>query len=469
MKKYILILILVLSVLFIRYAGFGVSNHNEFLPIVYRGANETYLENDWFTDAADNINPRTNFANYVNHINNFFLINNMEATFLVLTILFVFVFALGFYNLSFLLTQSKGSSIVATLMILSIQGFGIGNGFTIGNFFNPGTVAWAFIIWSIYFFFDKNYALSFFLLGLAASVQLMSPVIVFGVLFITILLTVTQEEVVGIAKGMVWFPIVLIAFNYQLLKNLIFASFKLTSAQIVTIYSFRFSHHFFKVSIFNWLLFFGFIGLFMIAYKYTNIGEKRFFKNCFLVILGFIIVSFIFTQFIPLGLFYKLRLHRAIELLNIIQVIFIGNFIYKLIHKRKWIAIVIPILLVLPLLFSGYTGVYFEEAKHRITSSPIGRFEYPEIEQTLYSYIQNNTPEDAVFLIPSDMKNFRLGANRAVVVSWKAHPFGDEGIYEWYNRIENLKYKTIGELQDLYNFDYVVLRNERGYIVYEVK
>ena len=53
----------------------------------------------------------------------------------------------------------------------------------------------------------------------------------------------------------------------------------------------------------------------------------------------------------------------------------------------------------------------------------------------LYEWIQGNTPNDAIFIIPPTMEDFRLRANRAIVVDWKAFPFKDSAIIEWRDRI----------------------------------
>ena len=90
----------------------------------------------------------------------------------------------------------------------------------------------------------------------------------------------------------------------------------------------------------------------------------------------------------------------------------------------------------------------------------------------LASIARRETDRDAVFLIPwrGDWLNWRLFAERAPVLGWKAYPFRDAGLKEWhtrylaiYDREQGAGYPfavTAAELLGLqrkYRFDYAVL------------
>ena len=53
----------------------------------------------------------------------------------------------------------------------------------------------------------------------------------------------------------------------------------------------------------------------------------------------------------------------------------------------------------------------------------------------LYSWIQKHTPEDALFLVPPGMDDFRLQARRGIFVDWKCCPMKGEEIAEWARRM----------------------------------
>jgi len=68
-------------------------------------------------------------------------------------------------------------------------------------------------------------------------------------------------------------------------------------------------------------------------------------------------------------------------------------------------------------------------------SSLISGFSINETE--LYNWA-SHTKVDAVFLVPPDLNNFRLNAQRAIVVDWKSHPILSSELIAWYHRIETV-------------------------------
>ena len=97
-------------------------------------------------------------------------------------------------------------------------------------------------------------------------------------------------------------------------------------------------------------------------------------------------------------------------------------------------------------------------------------------------FAQQNTPEESIFLTPPTWGQFRYLARRAIVVDFKAFPFSDTGMLEWYDRITNsygntpaagfemiddfnknysdLTDNSLLNLQEKYNFSYAVLYGE---------
>jgi hypothetical protein len=64
-----------------------------------------------------------------------------------------------------------------------------------------------------------------------------------------------------------------------------------------------------------------------------------------------------------------------------------------------------------------------------------GHIEIAAAVRPLYQAVREQTPQDARFLIPPGMSQFRLGARRSIFVDWKCAPMrGDEAV-EWQRRM----------------------------------
>ena len=89
-------------------------------------------------------------------------------------------------------------------------------------------------------------------------------------------------------------------------------------------------------------------------------------------------------------------------------------------------------------------------------------------DRALVVAARDTTHPDAVFLIPWNWRHWRMFANRAVVVEYKAFPFREEAVLEWYERYLAIYDEGAGypydvtesellELQRRYGFHYAVL------------
>ncbi len=73
---------------------------------------------------------------------------------------------------------------------------------------------------------------------------------------------------------------------------------------------------------------------------------------------------------------------------------------------------------------------------YRARSNIFTGFSGPEAD--LYGWIKGHTPKDAIFLTPPQIDRFRLNAERAIVVDWKASAITPDDLVEWYRRLEDI-------------------------------
>lgn len=110
--------------------------------------------------------------------------------------------------------------------------------------------------------------------------------------------------------------------------------------------------------------------------------------------------------------------------------------------KHKAISVIIAVLV------TGSAGLLFIYQTLNIINNPepIVLQEESESGKELYSWIKNNTPEDAVFVIYPGIDNFNITADRAQFATFKHIPQSEKDVMEWYNRL-----KILNNGKDFYN------------------
>ncbi len=86
-------------------------------------------------------------------------------------------------------------------------------------------------------------------------------------------------------------------------------------------------------------------------------------------------------------------------------------------------------------LFGAWLEARIVNRINKVTTLGIVQYEFGDQGKEAAKFARQNTPEDSVFLTPPDFGQFRIVAERAIVVDFKAFPFSDAGIEGWYSRI----------------------------------
>lgn len=82
----------------------------------------------------------------------------------------------------------------------------------------------------------------------------------------------------------------------------------------------------------------------------------------------------------------------------------------------------------------GYLNPYAERLRKQPHFAREVRAANPEIAEAC-AWAKENTPGEAVFLIPPDLEEFRVLSQRAVVVDWKNVPYRNAELRDWFDRI----------------------------------
>ena len=108
------------------------------------------------------------------------------------------------------------------------------------------------------------------------------------------------------------------------------------------------------------------------------------------------------------------------------------GFLYLSLPNRSvwsWVPVV-PVVAVVGALVAGYQVP-------RVPDPQISLKQLDDPLRNVAAFAMNKTPRDALFIVPPDQNNFRVLASRAVLVQWKAFPFGDPAMAEWYQRMRD--------------------------------
>jgi hypothetical protein len=120
-------------------------------------------------------------------------------------------------------------------------------------------------------------------------------------------------------------------------------------------------------------------------------------------------------------------------LYNTAQLVVLTAGLYLLFNIfKRWPKVAALVLTIIPLALLVWSavdnGIYtvLADRYQDTTTQP----EYPFMQM-----IDAQTPEDAVLLVPLKGGDYRLGAQRAIYVDWKSHPYRGGEALEWWDRV----------------------------------
>lgn len=543
------------------YAGYGVGDHIEQLPIILRSLNSNYLLNDFFTNASTKSVARLGYSQFIAILAG--SEQNLPTVFLILTLVSNVAISFITYTFAGNLFRSSKVGIWASALTMSVSTFSLGWWSQIyQTTLIPSAVAIPFILGSIYYLMQDKIVMAILLGNIASLFHPLFGLEISVLAFAThIIFHVVRKQKLTISTlfALLFFiPFALISLVPQMSQQ------QLDSNQFIYIVAhFRHPHHYIPstFSLFDFINAAAFLTVAVIAYRKWSKASQNPFRIIPAIIMSFVLLlcisGYVFVELIPSRLWTTAQTFRLLYIVKWLGIIFVAGEIAQLSNSTQpfYVSSVFsplslsvvtlsqsfreyfeqhgfhrlakilnpPLVLVVAIFFIVASkisilsimclAVYlfliftFDELPNKLSLVvsagilvAIGAFYFypnyltnteqqtnffeikPEIGAdgvSVARFARENTPEQSVFLTPPQFGQFRLLANRAIVVDFKAFPFYDAGIEEWYERIttcygdsslrgfamvEELdeNYRTMNDhdlvaLQEKYNFDYAIL------------
>ena len=469
LKNTILILISIsfgLIATLVNYS-FGNNDQIEQLPIIYRFIDSSYLVNDFFVNSNDGYSPRYFYTSIIVFLSKF---ASIPTLFFLGTIISNGTVSLLTFLTARKLFKTTFSGIIAAALVMVLPTIALGSSyFLYSTQLTPTTIVFPLILLSFYFLIHKKLILSLLVTGVISIIHVLIG-FEFGLLFlgISILMDYKEKRNLKLMFGKIGLGLGILIF---LLPNLI-PYYSINSEIEATVFieilaNFRHPHHYVLSSILNGfeiIKLLLFISLFIILfYSWKKRALDQFhliqIKTIAIILIITTLISWIFTELIPSKLIVSLQLLRLLDLLKWFTILLLANSIThwclqkKMFPKFKILSIIFLLVLVSykSIIYSNKNSTYLEFMILETSKSDIS------------NYIKENTPKKSLFLTPHDFGFIRVYSKRAIVVDYKAFPFQNAAMQEWYQRIEN----CYGLDKDNFEKNYHQISNEKMMILHK--
>ncbi|MEX0982234.1 MAG: DUF6798 domain-containing protein [Bacteroidales bacterium] len=468
----------------VSYSGFGYEDQVEQLPLIYRSFDSSYLQNDFFVNAALESAARTNYIRFIR------LFTDSPENLPMLFFIFTLILNAAISLVTFLTGRTLFSSglfssgpnrsipfrsnlaaLTAAALVMLIPTFHLGaSPHLFVTYFIPSSLAAPLMLLTVMLALQKRIAWAM-LSGGAAS--LIHPL--FGletmalVLFAWLVSILLQKEQLqnrnlptlslhNLALKLIVPALLFTVFALLSILPQLNQPFQLDTKQFIHILGhFRHPHHYIPGSFpaTHYLLFLAFLFAFSYAWYALKKNIENYHRHFILLlnlsILAACIAGYLFVEIVPLRLAAMAQTFRLLYLFKWTGMIFFAGFMVQYLTEkqaRKGFNLAAGAMIVLfvaalfakglntpesPKQFSGNRSEAFLKTllSGEIISTP------NEQAAEIAAFAQQYTPPDAVFLTPHNFGFFRLSAERAIVADFKSFPFTDQAMLEWYERINN--------------------------------
>ncbi len=417
---------------------FGSGDQSEMLPYAkYLIDNQLYPSDFYIQSIASWVpNERYAFSSFMSLFG-----DKMDWAAFGLHFSATMLLILGLYRLAKEGLDTEGGRWLAVLMpVMVLYGVNLGGNELYYNAFLPSYVAQVMGVW-VFIFAMRGEALpTYVLLMLMTYVH---PLI--GVqLWLLINLSFLTMRVLG--KNAVNL-ISLLIFNALYLLTAAFFIYKIKSGfdagsvnnqQFLDIIRFRAAHHYFPDAfpLKNWLI----LALpFYIGWRVAGDTFRYIFRWIVVGVVVYMVGIYIFKNPTPLSMQWFstmvwVKMFSFMITFTLIKKLMDKSYLYEILFKPKHL--VLNILIALSLLSVVLMMPQFRLLKNKPYDFPFFKTENAEVN--ISKLAKEKTPPDALFLILSDLSEFRFWSERSSYIDFKATNHRQGAFVEWYARIQQV-------------------------------
>lgn len=376
---YLLVLIIfLLANATLRYGEYETGVHEQVHPQLYRLESEEYLKNDWYTNSVDHFDARTYYLKSILFLSAF--TGSVQSTeFVVYILIYILIYISIYYLALYFVENPENSFFITTISYVAVS-LSLDETDLTKLILTPATIGWLFVIIGLNLHLRKKDSISFLTMGVSSLVQPVMGTIgytlIIGHIFLSKMYS-WKEKITSLVKSSIFYIMYALSVIPLIVSNLE-TSTKEQAVQASEIIGwFAHSGHIVP-STWGIMKYATFISLFLVflisLYEYHQSKEKKKIVYAWSLIIGIIcFIGYFFVEVITLSPIVKMQLFRATIILNILEYIFIGNYLYTKsknttnpLEKAFYLAFPLTLISPITILFGSMIFLAYEFTKRTL-------------------------------------------------------------------------------------------------------
>ncbi len=416
---------------------YAISDQDEILPYLTHLLDSSLYRSDWFVNAQlEAFGPRTLFV----------WIAWLPAKLLgpYVTVLGIYVASwfgttMALYALGLQLTRERLAATICVILAFLVPYFTLGGNDLLTWILTPSMPAWTLSLWGLVFFVRGQYLRAALLIGLGTWMQALVGLHM-AIICVLLLFWKYGWSVLRPWLFTGWFTLSsLPALGPLIWLQLTRAHPEGSWSYFYILFEFRAPHHYMPTSFAaeSVLGFTILLGLGLAAFSWLPAFHRTLVRRTLIIIAGFCVLSLLCTEFLRIDTIAKLQFFKLTVLVKVFCVILISNATAQLIlrffrrtlkayfdHEHYASGATVLITAILLLVSPDALGL-------RPTSASIPA-------EQVAAWAKESTDVDAIFAVPPQWSHFRSQAQRAIVVNFKAVPFHQPYMTQWFTRLMDI-------------------------------